>query len=210
MTCIPLKVSRSKGNLSLPAAFSEQFPISDDTDLPTIVSIAQFDAWAKKRGLYNDVNVADRDALNAARNNLRYAINNVARGAAWTEDGYDVFQIEVYVHAESYAVVPAVVSFLDAGSKLPQKVKSIAAGRKAMLTEMLGVLNPGDLPLELHIEAQQQVRHIEDWEERIKLDLNQIERNFRRLRDGIAASNETVANLIANHNNDDDGNDVLS
>lgn len=210
MTCIPLKVSRSKGNLSLPAAFSEQFPVSDDNDMPTIVSIVQFDAWAKKRGLYNDVNVADRDALNAARNNLRYAINNVARGAAWTEDGYDVFQIEVYVHAESYAVVPAVVSFLDAGSKLPQKVKSIAAGRKAMLTEMLAAIDPAELPMALYIEAKQQVRQIGNWEERAKLELNQMERDFRTLREGIAVYNEKAAAMIANHNSDDDGNDVLS
>ena len=211
-----LKASRSRKNLSLPEAFSASFPLSGVLDNPNILTVDEFDMWAIRHHLFNGVNISDRDALNAARNTLRYSINNIALGDVWKMEGFEAFQIEVHEHGKSYRVVPAIVSFVDNGTQLPQKVRKLAKTRKEMLNRLRAATSFERLSLELQLEAKNQVRFITQWEKRAQVDLDQMEENFREFRADVfaATAHDTeIVPLLSNHNaldEDDDPNGVLS
>jgi len=202
MTNEYLSPSSASSNVELPEAFLERFPLSEDPNDSNIISLVEFDSWCISRGLFGDANTNEKDVLNTHRNKVRSAINSVARGEEWRSFGSS-FQVEVYQHGVSFKVIQAVEGFLDAGHKLPNKVQSITQTRKKMLTDTLKAIDPGVLSPELQIEATQQVRNINKWQERAALELRQIEQDFRFLRSQIKAHNKEAALPLFNH--DDEG-----
>lgn len=199
--------SSKNTNTDLPEAFLQAFPIQLPPAPATLVTVAEFDAWAVEHGLYRDVNIADRAALNSGRSQLRYKINNVTMGQMWRDTGAPIFQIEVHEHGATYVVKPAVVGFVDQGTALPRKIKRVARTRAAQLDRLMQAAEFGGLPLELQIEVRTCRRDIAKWQERAIVDLNQMEQGFVDLRDDIKKYYKPAALLIENGESDDEDDD---
>ena len=68
-----------------------------------IITQERFDAWAIKHGLYGRINLNSADELNAARNKLRYRLNNWASHISRKENNEDCFELLVLTSHGTHA-----------------------------------------------------------------------------------------------------------
>lgn len=196
MTSLP---SARKSDLDVAENFAIAFDIPDDSADSTIITVEDFDAWALRCGYYEGIE-GNSDAINNARNRVRYAINNVATGQPWRDAGGSAFIVRVSAHGRTYAITTPASGYVDAGQTLPRKVESIANTRRKQLSTLLNAVDYSALSSELRIEARTQMRNIDNWIERQDTEMRQMERGFRQLRQMIQQESEQAALLIANHN----------
>ena len=205
-------VLKNKGQTMLPmvAAFIRHFPLSNNVAAPTSISVGEFDQWADKMGYYNAR--ANRDIVNAARNNTRKRINLGACSPAWTVDEPS-FHVRVKVHGVNYVVEPALDAFDAKVEKLPERVASVANTKYRALLLLKDSTDFASLPPVLQVRvamagqlAGRLLRDIQHAVDEVNREFLSLQHQLRIL--ALPSANGGIKKMLSVDADDDEDEDA--